>query len=906
MLSIALFIGFGILVMAISSVVMGVFMLRRVQLERNQKKYILGMTICAYLWCSGYGIMNLAASTTNAYIGRLSGLVGVYCFVVMAQRFFAEYCGLKSLGLKILWYFDWFLAILSIYLMSRPQEASFVRTQYGTTFYASDSIWRKLVLLFLLFNAVSNFIILNWGRKRVVFRRQKKIIDIMIILEVQLLALSSMDGIFPILGQPSFPASCIGVWIAMIMLYFLGLKHNAFTITKSNVASYIFEKVDTPVLILDENMNILMASISAEKFFDTKMPEESKKFYDLFEITKDDAKQYFDNLLSGLDEGMYKLIDKKNKAYCEIAASPVFDEFSEPLCIVAFINDKTKDHEAFSKLKNVKSSLESELEEKTEQMETITLQAVSTIANFIDSKEEYTIGHSTRVARYAQAIATELGWSKEDVTNIYYVGLLHDIGKIGVPYEILNKPSRLTDAEYEKIKKHTVIGAEILKEIKSIKNVEMGALYHHEKYNGTGYPKGLAGDEIPLVARVIGIADAYDAMTSNRHYRKHLKYEIVRKEIVDNSGIQFDPILAKVVVKMIDEGKLQAIEYKKINNDAIEMTGEESMLTESSFLMAKVLGNEIKNSRQEAEIDYLTQIWNRGTGEKHINEYLRVGDGALLIIDLDNFKGVNDNYGHLMGDYVLKVVADILKKYSGNEFLCRMGGDEFLLFMRDVTEVEKVKKFVQSLLYNFNSRAEEDKILSNVSLSIGIALSAIEGRDYANLFRCADRALYFVKQNGKSSYSFHNRAELDNNENTGKLELGRILHMMKNKTNYNGAFKLEYQQFLHMHEFVEKYAMRNHQCVQLVLLTVNYNGDENFEQKEEIMNCLENSVTNSLRGVDVSTRFSNSQILITLVDTEANNVELVMRRILKQFLNVYRNQNVKISYDAADITKRAS
>ena len=136
------------------------------------------------------------------------------------------------------------------------------------------------------------------------------------------------------------------------------------------------------------------------------------------------------------------------------------------------------------------------------------------------------------------------------------MALLHDIGKIGIPDAILNKPDKLTDEEYEIMKTHVLRGGEILKDFTMIENVNVGALYHHERYDGKGYCHGLKGEEIPLDARIIGIADAFDAMTANRVYRKQLNLDFVLAELKRCSGTQFDPDLVEIMLTLIEEGEI--------------------------------------------------------------------------------------------------------------------------------------------------------------------------------------------------------------------------------------------------------------------------------------------------------------------------------------------------------------
>lgn len=194
-----------------------------------------------------------------------------------------------------------------------------------------------------------------------------------------------------------------------------------------------------------------------------------------------------------------------------------------------------------------------EAQEQRRQVEQLSEEVMKTLANTIDAKDKYTNGHSVRVATYSREIARRCGKSAKEQQDIYYIGLLHDIGKIGVPDNIINKPGRLTEEEYQIIRQHPVIGSDILKTISQIPAIVTGARWHHERYDGMGYPDGLVGEEIPENARLIGVADAYDAMTSNRSYRKVLSQEIVRREIELGKGTQFDPYFAKIMIEMIDE-----------------------------------------------------------------------------------------------------------------------------------------------------------------------------------------------------------------------------------------------------------------------------------------------------------------------------------------------------------------
>ena len=155
------------------------------------------------------------------------------------------------------------------------------------------------------------------------------------------------------------------------------------------------------------------------------------------------------------------------------------------------------------------------------------------------------------VAKYTRMIASHMNFTEEELDNIYYIGLLHDVGKMSIPDAILNKPAKLTPEERKIIETHTTQGAEMLKEFSAIPDIISGALYHHERYDGTGYPQGLKCDDIPLIARIICVADSYDAMSSFRCYRDALSKEEIMNELDVCAGKQFDPEIAAIMLDLI-------------------------------------------------------------------------------------------------------------------------------------------------------------------------------------------------------------------------------------------------------------------------------------------------------------------------------------------------------------------
>ena len=206
-------------------------------------------------------------------------------------------------------------------------------------------------------------------------------------------------------------------------------------------------------------------------------------------------------------------------------------------------------------LKNEVERQTAEIKAQQKKLQQMTLQITEALAGAIDAKDTYTSGHSFRVATYSREIAMRYCYSAEMQEYVFITGMLHDVGKIGVPNAIINKPGKLTDEEFEIIKSHPAIGAEILEKITAIPFIATGAHWHHERYDGRGYPDGLKGEAIPEIARIIGVADAYDAMSSKRSYRDPLPQEVIRGEIEKGRGTQFDPIFADIMLDMIDGDK---------------------------------------------------------------------------------------------------------------------------------------------------------------------------------------------------------------------------------------------------------------------------------------------------------------------------------------------------------------
>lgn len=196
------------------------------------------------------------------------------------------------------------------------------------------------------------------------------------------------------------------------------------------------------------------------------------------------------------------------------------------------------------------------LEKRRIHDEKIIDQTMHMFAEMIDAKDTYTRQHSRRVAYYSKKIGECMNLSQEELQRLGYISLLHDCGKVAVPDSILMKNGPLTEKEREVIERHTTVGAAFLENIDSIEGIREGALYHHERYDGMGYPERISGNSIPLFARIICIADAFDAMNSDRCYRKRLPKEVILNELKENAGTQFDPEIVRHMIKMVESGEI--------------------------------------------------------------------------------------------------------------------------------------------------------------------------------------------------------------------------------------------------------------------------------------------------------------------------------------------------------------
>ena len=551
-----------------------------------------------------------------------------------------------------------------------------------------------------------------------------------------------------------------------------------------------------------------------------------------------------------------------------------------------------------------RKELESEIKKQKKKVSDLSFQAMITIAHTIDLKDRYGEGHSLRVALYSREIARRLGWTVEELKNLYNVALLHDIGKIAIEDSILNKMGTLTEQEYESVKRHTKVGADIVKNTTFIPGIKEGISYHHERYDGAGYV-GLKGKNIPLIARILAVADAVTAMEEDRPFRRRLSSIELEKELISNKGKQFDPDIVNVAVEMLHEGydvdeKLAQM-MKQISGDVSE-TGE---------LMRQVVTTSTQETKSELEKDSLTGFLNRRSFEEKIEKFLRkpMSYGTFFMMDMDNFKSVNDTYGHLAGDELILTFVDIIKNcVREQDFVCRVGGDEFAIFFPYLDKEKVIRKRADEIISCFAK--ERDRLgYANCSVSIGIMTKYAKSNnmDYDNLYKCADNALYYVKNNGKDDFHIYASAIMDGGMDSleqEQIDVQQLIHRVAERKEYMGAYRVEYDSFSYIYRFIARNVERTKQPVQIVLFTfpLKEKSEEEVMKIQNSLALLEKAIAQSLRRGDVTSRMSLTQQIVILMGANKENGMHVVDRMVQCYEGLAGEEGLKFEYDIKDVS----
>ena len=541
-----------LIVMATSALIYGYGYVQREKKGGVINQCIRVAAFTVFLWNFGYGMMGLCENYTICYIWRALALFGVCTFLLVEAIFVRSITGTFKRHFILIMIPLTIMGIINFLLVSNPSVVSFFPYN-GRTAYSSNpcigrifqAIYISIILVILVSMAI------YWWR-HVHLRREKNIVLLLFCSHFSLVFAMIPDTLLPSFGFVSIPTSGIGAFFCYVFTVYVADRLNAFELSANSMNDYIYHNVDNSVLFFDASGKLIMSNEFGIEFFHIAQNEEPY-FYDLFVITPEESQTIFEAKQSSQQ---IKLNTRFSNTTCSLILSTIRDKYNDPMYTACMVYDISKEERMYNEVNALKQQLQMDLEQKTREMERLTLQSIATIANTIDAKDLYTKGHSVRVADYSTKIAEALGWDNNSIQQLRNTALLHDIGKIGVSDRLLKESSSITDEEYEELKKHTIIGGEILKDISMIPELDYGALYHHERYDGKGYPAGLKGETIPISARIIAVADSFDAMNTKRVYRDPLPKDLILSELRKNRGTQFDPKILDVFLDLYERDEL--------------------------------------------------------------------------------------------------------------------------------------------------------------------------------------------------------------------------------------------------------------------------------------------------------------------------------------------------------------
>ena len=865
------------------------------QTPSSSQKILLLMVTSNLLFISGYTYSLMAFDEGSYYISTVFEHIGAVYVAFCLVQYLCSNCGffirkwqnalMMVLNLIVISFFctDSTLHLMCETIVLQKRDIIVVpQIVHGPLFVS----YVFLMLMYLLI--VVGLVVYSWLKRRYILKNRILRKNLLCVLVVTLLI--GVSFVVDIVFVPTTDMSTIVTVIGVAVVLHVNRKYPAYSL-KTNTQEDILNELDDMILVTDADDGFLFANKACKEY----LGEELMGVNTMMPISTIGEKakgllQVKDGEELTIGERRYSFLSIKSNYSKEIEGT------------IRWFKDITKEHQYITELEYLRNNLSREVEIQTgevkkrqKEVEELSMQMVITLAEAIDAKDAYTKGHSTRVSGYSVLLGRKLGLTESELDELKYAAILHDIGKIGVPDVILNKPGKLTETEYGLIKTHTTIGAEILKGSNTIRDAALIARHHHERYDGTGYPDGLSKEEIPYVARIVAIADAFDAMNSSRIYRKKMDSVRIREELVKGSGKQFDPEMVAAFIEMFDANELELERIKP--DDEVEEKESITVAKESGELLKKVM-EQIAIGSSEDEMDLITGLFTRNVGERKIFEAMREKKGAFVFFDVDNLKKINDTYGHDAGDEALRIIGQILNDLEG-VIACRLGGDEFLAFFGDINE-DETTQIVSGIIEEYGKRKNEKPSTRAASVSAGIVMTDTDSV-YEEAYNHADKALYHVKQNGKMGYYVYGEKEREKEEDTVNINL--LQQSIVASGFYEGAMDVEYRQFTKLYEYTKNISERYDFELRLVLIRLasKQKSPVSLEETEIAMKYLGQSIDECIRSVDVFSRYGKNKYILICLNANDEQIEVIVKRIESRFYKICGSSVFEPVYEVASV-----
>ncbi len=510
-------------------------------LSRGVRRILHLMSVAVSWWCTCAALYGFCTSVPLAHFFFYGNMIAVDAYIIMLSVYTGSLLKKQAFSYKVVMILGIVFSLIDAVVFGLSGTRDFTVIRGRTSFYMNltPGVIYHYLYITIYFIYLQSLILLSGYRSKL--KRDRLFAWELALANLVLVLFAIPDTVLPLFHIPSIPTSGLGAVFSYLLLCHFTVQDNTFSMSVDNVLDAVYSCPDLGILILDPQGYVNQANPFACEIF--KFSDMRPHFSTLIQGNYD---QIFKEILAGSEVTERATATASN---IPLRIHPIVnnDRFGDMYAIILLIADATVNEVVMEQRLIIDRG-----REKTERIKKMADQIVETLSSTIDAKDRYTNGHSFRVAKYSLMLGKRLGLSEESLQELEYSALLHDVGKIGIPDYIINKNTVLSNEEYEVIKDHSIIGDHILDHITEIPRIKVGARWHHEWFDGSGYPDGKKGYETDLFARIICVADSYDAMSSNRRYRGYLPQDAVRDEFVKGRGTQFDPDIADLMVEIID------------------------------------------------------------------------------------------------------------------------------------------------------------------------------------------------------------------------------------------------------------------------------------------------------------------------------------------------------------------